>query len=492
MKLVLIISSLAGLSWLSSENAHAQALTEVPAAGMNAASAPKDRPIKEGDIQATAHRWYERQNPADLPAMDAALAKLLPSALRQSAWITQLPTWEEAHQQQAYHDVGAMFLAKIYTLIQAERGQEAQESIQLLREKLPHALMVSPNQVVWQVRKMVRYHQHDHALRAAVKARKMDTYTFPAEQDEFDAWAQKQTVEDLAMLQLREGDFDALEHLADQARLRELKTASGHWVSDSVYAGMHPVANENDPNAWVELTERMQAWRKQKPDSLNARIAEALLTLYQLKSLVESGKDVTAEKARALTMLEGIGAISPQIPLVRLVFSLLNQESLKATAGIFKEAHEKFPTYTPVLVITLLRLTAEPNGHNLCIGVLNVMGESEHYEQLALALTALPPNVLPNLSRGLKMSLVRRSLKRGIELYAGSLEIRNSLGLLATRMAQQDLAQDAMSKVGPHWDRMKWKGLEDQAVRLTETAKNPRPGQVTRTEGRSFKTGRAN
>lgn len=472
-----------GLSFLCAVKICAQTVAEIPAAGMNSASMPKQKPVKENDSQATAHGWYVKQNPADLPEMDAALAKVLPSALRQSAWITQLPTWEEAHQQQAYHDAGAILLAKIYTLIQAERGDEAKESIQLLMEKLPYALMVSPDKVVWQVRKMVRYHQHDHALRAVVKARKMDTYTFPAEEDEFDAWAQKQTVEDLAMLELREGDFESLEHLAEQARVRELKTASGHWVSDSVYAGMHPVTKENDSDSWTELSERMQAWRKKKPDSPNARVGEALLALYQLKALVESGKDVTTEKESALKMLEGIGPLSPQIPLVQLVFSLLNQESLETTASIFKEAYEKFPAYTPVLVITLLRLTAEPNGHNLCIGVLNVIGESKDYEQLSLALTALPPDVLPNLSRGLKMSLVRRSLKRGIELYSGSLEIRNSLGLLATRMAQQDLAQEAMSKVGPHWDRMKWKGLEDQAVRLTEN-KNLRPGQVVRADGK--------
>jgi hypothetical protein len=489
MKGVFIITFAVGLSHLSAENASAWVWTEVPATTVNAASSPKERPIKEGDLQATAHRWYAKQDPADLPAMDAALAEILPAALRQSAWITQLPTWEEAHQQQAYHDAGAVLLAKIYTLIQADRGDEAKESIQLLTEKLPHALMVSPDQVVWQVRKMVRYHQHDHALRAAVKARKMDTYTFPAEQDEFDAWAQKQTVEDLAMLQLRQGDFDSLDYLADQAHKRQLKTASGHWVSDSVYAGMHPVAAESEPNAWAELTERMHAWRTKKPDSMNARIGEALLSLYQLKALVESGKDVKTERDRAMAMLKEIGPVSPQIPLVQLVFSLLNQESLEVSAGIFKEAHEKFPTYTPVLVITLLRLTAEPNGHNLCIGVLNVIGESENYEQLALALTALPPNVLPTLSRGLKMSLVRRSLKRGIELYSGSLEIRNSLGLLATRMSQQDLAQEVMSKVGPYWDRQKWKGLEDQAVRLTEP-KNQRLGQVTRPESRGLKSTR--
>jgi hypothetical protein len=65
------------------------------------------------------------------------------------------------------------------------------------------------------------------------------------------------------------------------------------------------------------------------------------------------------------------------------------------------------------------------------------------------------------------------------------LEIRNSLGLLATRMSQQDLAQDAMSKVGVNWDRMKWKGLEEQAVRLSEN-KNLRPGQMVRSGDRKL------
>jgi hypothetical protein len=79
---------------LSSENADTEALTEVPAAGMNAASIPKDWLVKEGDMQA-------RPLIAD-------------------------------------QDSPAILLAKIDTLIQAERGEESKESIQLLREKLPH------------------------------------------------------------------------------------------------------------------------------------------------------------------------------------------------------------------------------------------------------------------------------------------------------------------------------------------------------------------
>ena len=464
--------------------------SSVQAATVSTASFLKEEKSEATDLQALAYAWYQRHDPADIPAMDAALSQLLPTAIRQSVWVTKLPSWDEARQSQSYHNAGAILLAKCYTLIQADRAEEAAESIRLLNEKLPHALMVSGQKVVWQVRKMVRYHEHESAIRVAVKDRKMETFTFQPERDEFDAWAQKQTVEDLAMLQLRAGDFDSLEYLSEQARVRELKTPAGHWISDSIYAGMHPAAEETKPETWTEITERIQAWKTKKPGSINAKIGEALLTLYQLKALMESGKDVIAARVKAVSELETIGTLAPQIPLVRLVFSLLQQESLESTAAIFKEAHDKFPTYTPILVITLLRLTSEPNGHDLCIGVLNVIGESAQPEQLALALAALPPSALPPLSRGLKMSHVRRSLRTALQQFSGSEEMRNSLAVLATRMSQQDLAQEAMSTIGQRWDRLKWKGLEDQAVRLTEP-RNLRPGQVTRPASRSLKTARA-
>ena len=95
------------------------------------------------DHQVAAKYWYESRNPKNLLAMDEALAKVLPTALRQSDWVTEIPTWEAAHHTQAYHDAGAILLAKCYTLLYFGEVEKAQPSLRLVHEKFPHSLMLA-------------------------------------------------------------------------------------------------------------------------------------------------------------------------------------------------------------------------------------------------------------------------------------------------------------------------------------------------------------
>src|SRR3569623_1174073 len=66
------------------------------------------------DLQASAQYWYHSRNPANLPAMDAALKKVLPEALKQAPYVADFQSWETAHQYKAYHDAGSVLLAKCY------------------------------------------------------------------------------------------------------------------------------------------------------------------------------------------------------------------------------------------------------------------------------------------------------------------------------------------------------------------------------------------
>ncbi|MEN3943327.1 hypothetical protein WJU23_18650 [Prosthecobacter sp. SYSU 5D2] len=94
------------------------------------------------DLQAAARYWYESRNPKQLPEMEKALAGILPLALTQSPWVTSLPTWEEAHCHQAYHDAGAILLAKCYALLYYGRVEEARSALELVDARFPHALLL--------------------------------------------------------------------------------------------------------------------------------------------------------------------------------------------------------------------------------------------------------------------------------------------------------------------------------------------------------------
>lgn len=430
-----------------------------------------DQRQEHDDHQAAARYWYESRNPKNLPAMDEALAKVMPIALRQSEWITEPPSWEKAHHTQAYHDAGAILLAKCYTLLYYGDVKQAQESLRLVHEKFPHSLMLYPSRMVVLVRKNIRYHLHACMLYHAISTRKMDQFEFPPELDEYDGWAQPRAAEDMAMLRLREGDFESLDHLAAQARKRQLKTVSGQWVSDYVYSGMHPPENERwAATAWDEMGERIQQWRKKKPDSVDARIGELIYTLYRMRGMVDEPEKLKLAKFSVEQMIQEIGPICPQVSFIKLLVNIHEEKSFKSTANIFHEANKRYPDYPNLSFFMLVRLADEKDGLVLCGATLNFIGESKHNEQLALSLLPVSTSLkaIKDITQNVKIAILRNSIYRALEMYPHSLSLRNRLGMIALYAGQDDVAMDIMSKVGSKWDKELWKNQESEAIRLTE------------------------
>ncbi len=422
------------------------------------------------DNQTAARYWYESRNPKNLPEMDAALARVLPTAMRQSAWIKEVPTWEEAHRVQAYHDAGAILLARCYTLLYYGRENEAKESIKLIHEKFPHALLLRPDRRVILVRRSLRYHMHACAIYRAIRERTMYTFEFPPEMDEHDAWAQEQAAEDMAMLRLREGDFDSLEHFASQARVRSLKTADGEWVSDAIYSGIHPLEGERwSAAAWDEMGGRLEEWREKKPTSVDARVANVMFTLYRFKGEVELAGSTKEALLKLRRTVGEIGPVSPQIPFIELIISIALEDRLDQIAGIYQKAQQKFPDYTPMHIFMLMRLAAEENGTRHCGSMLRELATHEEtVEQAARILTCLPEKSVKVMMEGLPLKDLRESMKALLESAPGSSHLRNRLGLLAVFAGQDDVGMEAMRTVGDHWERKLWSGHEYHATRLTE------------------------
>jgi len=74
------------------------------------------------------------------------------------------------------------------------------------------------------------------------------------------------------------GNFAEIEHFANEARAKKLRTASGLWVIGLVYAGIDSIANYQtvkDDAGWDQLEDTAKHWIAAYPASVTAKIAYA-------------------------------------------------------------------------------------------------------------------------------------------------------------------------------------------------------------------------
>lgn len=421
-------------------------------------------------LQMAAAGWYESRNVEQLAEMEKALQEVLPLALKQSPWVINQPGWEEAAQQQAYHDAGSILLAKCCTLLYAGRAEEARPGLMMVDERFPHALLLHPDHTVVQVRKRLHYHEMACVLDAAIKGKHMDVFEFPPERDEFDGYAQRQAVLDLTLEHLRAGDYEVLEAYVSQARLRHLKTAAGQWVTSLICDSLHPGPEEEWPDEkWTEVGEVIQGWLKSKPDSPDAQLAIQVHDLTKFtRERPKNRRSVIAKMTEAQKKLEKIGPLNPVVTQLQMSFSLLLEDDFSIAAGYFNEGYDRFPDFMPNLYMMYVHLLKDSEGPSLNMKFLAHLGKSEHAETLALLLCQLPPLIVPITVQGLDPKILSASIHRALELYPHSLSLRNDLGRLATLLKMPDLAREIMLPVGTHWDREKWQGMEEEVTRLTE------------------------
>ena len=73
-------------------------------------------------------------------------------------------------------------------------------------------------------------------------------------------------------------NFAEIEHFADEARAKNLRTASGLWVIGLVYSGIDSIANYRkvkDDAGWDQLEGTAKRWIAAYPASVTAKIAYA-------------------------------------------------------------------------------------------------------------------------------------------------------------------------------------------------------------------------
>ncbi|ABF42554.1 hypothetical protein Acid345_3553 [Candidatus Koribacter versatilis Ellin345] len=76
---------------------------------------------------------------------------------------------------------------------------------------------------------------------------------------------------------LAKGQYDDLEHIADEARSRKTRFAGGTWKLLELYRGLSkPIGGDNATDAdWQALIGNLQTWTKKNSESITARVALA-------------------------------------------------------------------------------------------------------------------------------------------------------------------------------------------------------------------------
>ncbi len=121
---------------------------------------------------------------------------------------------------------------------------------------------------------------------------------------------------------LNESKFDELENLAEHYRQSAELLASGRWYVDGFYADIDNLMPSQSEKEWHERIELIKTWEKEKPTSVTAKIALALV----LKSY--------AWKA------QGSGMIRPESEQAKLM-----AERLQQARSFLTQAHKKPPEW---------------------------------------------------------------------------------------------------------------------------------------------------
>lgn len=450
-------------------------------------SLPIDRRAEHDNFQAAAKYWYASRNPKHVPDMDAALEKIMPAALRLAPGITNFQTWEEAQKHKPYHDAGAILLAKAYTYLYYGQVKQAAPAIELIEKKFPFSMTLAEDRGYLWVRKALRYHEHCCMLYAAMSLKVVGKIHFPHERDEFDGPEQRKAIEHMAVLRLREGNVDRLEHFFTAINASELQTSGGDWALNIIMDAMCPLDQDAQTEpAWREIHEALLLWQKQKPASTFARLAEArFLFNYALFKAARGGatsiSDIRQSSDRGLVLMKDVPQNSPAWYDTMIRLLAINGRPATEVAPVFQEGLRRYPDYSP-LVIALGSCFIEggETGRQICVEILDELQTSAKGGVAAQLLRRIYfDGDLPKIQPRLNIDTVEHAIRAAVTQWPDSYELRSDLGLIAVTVGRRDLAGDIMRDMQGKWCRSAWKGREDIAIMLTTPSTLPRSKPAT-------------
>lgn len=431
--------------------------------------------------QAAAKYWYASRNPKHLDDMDEALEELLPAARKVSPYVAGFMSWEIAHQYKPYHDAGAILLAKAYTLLYYGDVSKAAPVIDLIEREFPYAMMLEDDRSCIRVRYNLRYHEHCCMLYSAMGLEDVKANIFlPKERDEFDGPMQREALEDMAILRLREANFDRLEHLFAMVDHSGLQTSSGRWGIDIIMSAMCPHDREaHSESAWLETRNMLRLWQKAKLRSDFPRLAEARFWFHY--GLFHAGDGFTALATlrecseKGLELLRQVPRDSPAWYDTMIRLQVMNGQPIEKIAPVFREGLRKFPGYAP-LVIALGRGFVElgESGREICCGMVGELekeGKADAAAQLLCAI--LRDGDLHLIQPRLDVEICVKTIRAAFEHWPDSYELRSQLSLLAVTLGRKDVARDLLKGMEGKWCPQTWRGKEDIVIALIKETQPP-------------------
>ncbi|MBB5034197.1 hypothetical protein [Prosthecobacter vanneervenii] len=452
-------------------------------------SLPAEKRAKHDNYQAAAKYWYASRNPKHLEDMDEALADLLPSATQLSSAIDNFHSWEEAQKYKPYHDAGAVLLAKAYTCLYYGDVKKAAPAVELIETKFPYAMLLQEDRGLQWVRENLRYHEHCCMLYAAMSLKVVGKIHFPHERDEFDGRQQRKALEHMAVLRLREGNVDRLEHFFTAINHSELQTSGGDWALDIIMNAMRPLDQDfQTEKAWREIHDAILIWQKQKPTSIFARLAEArFLYNYSMYEARHSATFALIRDAseRGLGLMPDIPKTSPAWYDTMLRLQAVAGRPAHEIAPVFKQGLDKYPDYTPYAVaLGRCFVNGGETGRQVCAEIIEQLQSTSKGALAAQMLRRIYfDGDLPAIQPRLNLDTVERCIRDAVARWPDSYELRSDLGILAVTIGRRALAADIMQGMSKKWCRYAWKGREDIAILLTspDTAHPPRVDPTRKT-----------
>ena len=294
-----------------------------------------------------------------------------------------------------------------------------------------------------------------------------------------------------SMLQARK--FDALDCLADHARLRKERFAGGTWKLHELYQGLsRPVqvpvhASTED---WDTLVKQLQAWLIARPKSVTARVALAEAYIgYAAEdrgdgdpnTVSEGGwkliRERTAQAEQILGRISTHGRKDPESYVVMLEIAWNQNWSEAKKQALFHKAMKADPDYYYDAQVVATNLLPKRGGkpgdtERFMSGVADRVG-GEQGDILYFQIATIP-RLICTCSDDAHLSLPR--IEKGFEAaerqYGSSLLNLNRVAYLTVRSRPDDeiFADKAFTRIGDQWDEETWGGWQDDFVKAKNFA----------------------
>ncbi len=174
--------------------------------------------------------------------------------------------------------------------------------------------------------------------------------------------------------------FDAIEKIANEARLKKERLAGGYWKIDSIYEGLTNIyaeypGQEVTDDMWKNRLETLNNWKENSPESITARIALAKAYIGYgwfargngyISTVSKENYDLLHQRLdmaeQELTEADKLTVKCPRWYREMLYLTMAKSASSDEFNQIFEEAIKFEPSYLQFYLVKSENLTPKWNG----------------------------------------------------------------------------------------------------------------------------------